>query len=139
MVNQIIEFTINHWEMVALFVFLLVLVVWYETRSGAKGLTTAAVTNLINNEDALLIDIRPSAEFRAGHITGSKNIPADQLKTKVASIEKHKEKPVIVVCKTGITASASAKDLQKNGFSQVYKMKGGISEWQAANLPLVKG
>lgn len=138
MINQVIEFITNHWELVALFAALLVLVLYVESKSGAQGLTPAGATTLINNDDALLIDIRPAAEFRNGHITNSKNIPADTLKTSLASIEKYKTKPVILVCKTGMTAGASSKELQKSGFTSVYKMKGGIAEWQAANLPLVK-
>jgi len=132
-----LEFITNHWEMVALFCLLLAIVVWVEGKNTAKGLTPAAATALINNDDAVIVDIRPVAEFRAGHITNAMNIPATTLKDNFGTLEKHKTTPIVLVCKTGMTSGASAKELQKNGFTAVYKMKGGIAEWQGSNLPLV--
>ena len=137
MIDQIIEFTMNHWEMVALFCVSLALVVFSESRNATTGLTPASATALMNNDNAIVLDIRPVAEFRTGHITNAINIPATTLKDKVGTLDKHKKTPVIVVCKTGMNSGTSAKELQKNGFIAVYKMKGGIAEWQASNLPLV--
>ena len=137
MIDQIIEFSTNHWEMVGLFCLLLALVFWMESRGAASSLTPAAATALINNEDAIVLDIRPATEYRTGYITDAMNIPATTVKDSLGKLEKHKDTPIIVVCKTGMTAGATAKELQKNGFTAVYKMKGGIAEWQAANLPLV--
>lgn len=137
MIDQLIEFSTNHWEMVTLFILLLALVFWMESKGSASSLTPASATTLINTEDALVLDIRPAAEFRTGHITGAMNIPATTVKDSLGKLEKHKNTPIIIVCKTGMTAGATAKELQKNDFTAVYKMKGGIAEWQAANLPLV--
>lgn len=137
MMNQLLEFAINHWELVSLFALLLLLAVWMETRNGVQGLTPAEVTNLINKDEAVVVDIRPAAEFRTGHITSALNIPAATLKDHLGTLEKHKESAVVLVCKSGMTAGASAKELEKNGFAKVYKMKGGIAEWQGASLPLV--
>lgn len=139
MMNQLIEFSINHWEMVALFLAVLATVLYYENQGGARGLSPSAATGLINSEEAVVIDIRPEKEFRAGHITGSLNVPAAKIKEQLTKLEKHKNNPMIVVCQSGITASGSAKELKKAGFSKVYKLKGGIAEWQSSNLPLVKG
>jgi rhodanese-related sulfurtransferase len=137
MMNQLIEFSINHWEMVAVFFAILATLLWVETKGGAGSLTPAAATTLINNENALVVDIRAKSEFSSGHITGSMNIPATTLKDKLSMLDKHKNNPIILVCKSGMTAGASAKDLQKAGF-KVYKLQGGITEWQASSLPLVK-
>lgn len=136
--NQIIEFTTSHWEMVAVFLAVLVTLIFTETKSGPKGLTPSAATNLMNSEDAVIVDIRTEKEFRTGHITGAMNIPAAKMKDSLGKLEKHKDAPIIVVCKSGVTAGASSKDLKKAGFTKVFKLQGGISEWQAANLPLVK-
>ncbi|TYL46797.1 rhodanese-like domain-containing protein [Marinomonas sp. IMCC 4694] len=138
MMNQFIEFSINHWEMVGVFFAILITLLFVERKNGAEGLTPAAATTLINNEDAVVIDIRPEKEFSTGHITAAINVPATKMKDNLTRLEKHKDAPIIVVCKSGITAGASAKDLQKAGFSKVYKLQGGIAEWQASNLPLVK-
>ena len=137
MMNQLIEFTINHWEMVAVFLAILATVAWNEQKGGAKSVSAAQATALINNEDAVVIDIRPATEFRIGHITSSINIPASTFKDKLSELEKHKSKPIILVCKTGISSGSSAKEMQKAGFN-VFKLHGGITEWQASSLPLVK-
>ena len=137
MMNQLIEFSINHWEMVAVFVAIAATLIFVETRGGARGLTSAAATNLINDKDAVVVDIRPANEFRTGHLTGSINIPSAKLKDSASTLEKHKSSPIILVCKTGMTAGSSAKELIKSGYD-VYKLQGGITEWQNACLPLVK-
>ena len=139
MMNQFIEFATNHWEMVALFLATLVAVVFYESKNGAQSLSSSAATNLMNTADAIIVDTRPTKEFSTGHITGSINIPAVKMKENLHRLEKNKEAPIIVVCKSGVTSGATAKDLKKEGFTQVYKLQGGIAEWQSSNLPLVKG
>ncbi|MCS7486358.1 MULTISPECIES: rhodanese-like domain-containing protein [Marinomonas] len=139
MMNQLIEFSINHWEMVAVFLAILATLLFVESKGGAQGLTPSAATNLMNNEDAVVVDIRPEKEFNTGHITGAMNIPATKMQDNLKRLEKHKDTPIIIVCKSGITSGASAKDLKKAGFSKIYKLQGGIVEWQSSNLPLVKG
>ncbi|RBO84688.1 rhodanese-related sulfurtransferase [Marinomonas aquiplantarum] len=139
MMNQLIEFSINHWEMVAVFFAILITLIFVEQKGGAQGITPAAATTLMNNEEAVVVDIRTEKEFNAGHITGAISIPATKMKDNLHRLEKHKDAPIILVCKSGITAGPSAKDLKKQGYSKVYKMQGGIAEWQSSNLPLVKG
>ncbi|WP_460756996.1 rhodanese-like domain-containing protein [Marinomonas epiphytica] len=138
MMNQLIEFSINHWEMVAVFLAILATLIFVESKGGAQALTPSAATTMINTEDAVIVDIRPEKEFKGGHITGAVNVPATKLKDQLKSLEKHKDAPIILTCKSGINAGASAKELKKAGFSKVFKLQGGIAEWQSSNLPLVK-
>lgn len=137
MMNQLIEFSLNHWEMVAVFLAIAATLIFVETRGGARSVTTSSATNLINDKDAVVVDIRPANEYSKGHITGSINIPAAQLKDSMGTLEKYKSAPIILVCKNGMTAGSHAKELIKAGFD-VYKLQGGITEWQAASLPLIK-
>lgn len=139
MMNQFIEFSTNHWEMVAVFMAILATLLFVEKKGGAPGLTASAATTLMNTEDAIVVDIRPEKEFSTGHITGAMNIPATKMKENLNRLEKHKDAPIILVCKSGITSGSSAKDLKKEGFTKLYKLQGGIAEWQSSNLPLVKG
>ncbi|MCZ2723633.1 rhodanese-like domain-containing protein [Marinomonas sp. 15G1-11] len=137
MMNQLIEFATTHWTLVAIFMVTALAVFWFESKGNAAALSPAAATTLINNEDAVVIDIRPATEFRTGHITNSINIPASTIKDQIDTLEKHKNTPIILVCKSGLTSGASASELQKSGF-KVFKLQGGITEWQSASLPLVK-
>ncbi len=84
------------------------------------------------------MDIRDKKDFKAGHIVDSLNIGNAQLNSRLTELEKHKNTPIIVVCKTGQTASAASKTLKDNGFTDVYRLSGGIMDWSANNLPLVK-
>ncbi|GHB14545.1 rhodanese-like domain-containing protein [Salinicola rhizosphaerae] len=139
MIDQLFEFVENHPLLVS--AFLVVLLAWlaFEAkRSGASGVSTSEATTLINREDGVVIDIRESPEFKAGHIAGAKNVPQARLKERLTQLEKHKDKPVIVVCKQGQAAAAAVTELTQAGFSRVYKLKGGMAQWQADSLPVVK-
>jgi rhodanese-related sulfurtransferase len=94
---------------------------------------------LMNKDDALVLDIRPAAEFKKGHILGAKQLKPEQInKAEFTSLEKHKDKPIIVVCAMGMTAKRTATNLAKAGFSQVSILKGGMNVWQGASLPVAK-
>lgn len=97
--------------------------------------------------DAVLIDVREPAEFETGHIPGSINIPRGVLEFQVdahpavANVSdpalSHKERPIVVVCRTGGRAALSAVNLQRLGFSDVRSIAGGVIAWDEAGLPLV--
>ncbi|MDF3920177.1 rhodanese-like domain-containing protein [Salinicola sp. LHM] len=139
MIDQLFEFVENHPLLVS--AFLVVLLAWlaFEAkRGGASGVSTNEATSLINREDGVVIDIRESSEFKAGHIAGAKNVPQARLKERLTQIEKYKDTPVIVVCKQGQAAGAAVTELTQAGFSRVYKLKGGMAQWQADGLPVVR-
>lgn len=69
-------------------------------------------------EGAVIIDVRTSAEFHSGHIKGSRNIPLDTIKNKLAEIKKL-QKPVITVCRSG-ARSGAAKSILETGGLTVY-------------------
>lgn len=107
--------------------------------SGVRRLGPAQLTALINRDNALVVDVRPLAEFEKGHIAGSKNVQMSQFDPENRSLAPAKALPVVLVCKVGQTADAAAKRLRKAGFASVNVLEGGIQAWQAADLPLVKG
>jgi rhodanese-related sulfurtransferase len=107
--------------------------------SKVKSINNHQATMLINKEDAVVIDTRSADEFAKGHISGSRHIPQTQIQEgKLSAIENFKSSPIIVLCETGVRSGSSANLLIKAGFSQVYNLSGGLSEWRAANLPVVK-
>ncbi len=106
---------------------------------GFKGLRPAELTGLINRENALVVDLRPIADFDKGHIPGSKNVQMSQFDPENKQLAPAKGLPVVLVCKTGATANDAAKRLKKAGFEKVYVLDGGIGGWQQADLPLAKG
>ena len=106
---------------------------------GYKALGPAQLTGLINRDNALVVDLRPQADFEKGHIPGSKNVQLSQFDPENKQLTAARALPVVLVCKTGQTAGAAAGRLHKAGFERVYVLDGGIGAWQQADLPLVKG
>lgn len=106
---------------------------------GFKGVSPSQLTGLINHEDALVLDIRGQADFEKGHIIGSRHLLPSQVDPEGKLLAKAKEKPVVVVCAAGMTATGVASRLVKAGFKRVSVLDGGIGAWQQAGLPLAKG
>ncbi|QXI28885.1 rhodanese-like domain-containing protein [Pseudomonas vanderleydeniana] len=137
MVDHLIAFATNHYLLTGAFVLLLALLIAHEASRGGASLSTAQLTALVNKDQAVVIDLRPSKDFAAGHIVGSLNIPQDKLMARVGELEKHKAKTLILVDAQGQHSGTHARELLKAGFTAA-KLSGGISSWKADNLPLVK-
>jgi rhodanese-related sulfurtransferase len=93
---------------------------------------------LINRRDALVLDIRASGEYAAGHIANAKHIQEAQLADRIKDLDKYRSRPIIVSCGTGSRAPGVSGMLRKQGFSEVFALRGGIAAWQQASLPLEK-
>jgi len=106
---------------------------------GFKGVSPAQLTDLINRENALVVDLRGQGDFEKGHIIGSKHLLPSQVDPESKLLAKAKESPVVLVCAVGMTASATAQKLVKAGFKKVSVLDGGIGAWTGASLPLAKG
>jgi len=106
---------------------------------GFKGVTPTQLTELINRENALVIDLRGQSEFEKGHIIGAKHLLPSQVDPDAKLLAKARESHVVLVCAAGITASGSAQKLVKAGFKKVSVLDGGVGAWTAAGLPLAKG
>ncbi|MDI1252406.1 rhodanese-like domain-containing protein [Thermomonas sp.] len=106
--------------------------------SGVRRIGPAQLTALINRDNALVVDLRPTADFDKGHIAGAKNVQMSQFDPENKQLAPARALPVVLVCKAGETASTAAKRLRKAGFSHVSVLEGGVQAWQAADLPLVK-
>ena len=138
MVAHLIEFATTHYLLVGIFVVLLVLLIITEARKGGRSLSSGELTALVNSDKGLVIDIRTTKDYAAGHIVGALNIPQDKFAARIGELEKHKAaKTLIVVDNMGQHAGAVCRDLLKAGFNAA-KLSGGVSSWKADNLPLVK-
>ena len=109
-----------------------------------RGMRTSAEVGpsdavmLINRKDAVVIDVRDESEFAGGHITNARHIPEKQLDERMKELEKFKAKPVIVSCASGRRSAGVADSLRKQGFADVVALRGGISAWVQAGMPLEK-
>ncbi len=106
---------------------------------GYKALTPAGLTQLINRNNALLIDVSSIQDYEKGHLPGARHVAMSQFDPESKELAKARTLPVAVYCKSGQTAGLAAKRLKKAGFTDVYTLDGGLRTWVEAQLPLVKG
>jgi rhodanese-related sulfurtransferase len=104
-------------------------------RDGGKGISVMEATLLINREDALVVDVRETSEWSAGHIPNARHIALGQLDKRIGELEKLKGKPVIVCCASGNRSSSACGSFKKAGFERVFNLSGGIRAWSDAGLP----
>lgn len=95
-------------------------------------------TQLFNQGKTLLLDVREEAEFAADHMRDARNIPLQQLATRLGELEKFKAKTVITVCNAGVQSVKASHVLKGAGFAEVYSLDGGFAAWKAQGLPTTK-
>lgn len=135
------EFIANHSSLVLAFVVILGMLIWTLWQGASRGLKKLSpmdATQLINREDAVVLDVRSDGEFNQGHIVNAVNIPQKSLDEQLAKLEKYRDRPIITACRNGQVAVGVGNRLRKSGFEQVYNLAGGLMAWEGANLPLVK-
>ena len=69
-------------------------------------------------QGATIVDVRTRGEFESGHISGSVNIPLQNLEADLSKIKKNK--PVITCCASGARSASAKIILKANGYSEVY-------------------
>jgi rhodanese-related sulfurtransferase len=118
----------------------LVVVVVFESRIRAVTQASVSTQDLIRlmNQGALVLDIRKPDQFAAGHVNGAKQLPSDQILTAGDTFKRFKEKPVVVYCDSGSLAAAAVRQLQAQGFTKAFTLRGGFAAWRAENLPVAK-
>lgn len=105
---------------------------------GGAGISPAMATQLINREDALVIDVREANEWSQGHIPNARHIPLGQLDERLAEINKFKERTIVVNCRSGQRSGNACGRLRKAGFAKVFNLDGGMQAWEQAGLPISK-
>ena len=108
------------------------------TQRGIKEIDTRIAIQLINQQDAVILDVRDDSECAAGQLPNSKHIPSEKIEERWVELQKFREKPIVMVYRSGIRSNQPSLILRKNGFAQVFNLMGGIDTWKRANLPIVK-
>lgn len=140
--EQFITFVSNNGMLSAVWVALFVMIIVTTIKiilSPVKQISPQELTFLMNKEQGVALDIRSEKEFNANHILDAVSLSNDKItKNGFGSLEKHKENPIIVVCSAGLAAAKIANNLHKAGFARVSVLKGGMSAWTGASLPVTK-
>jgi rhodanese-related sulfurtransferase len=107
--------------------------------TGGPSVSPSQATQLMNREEALVLDVREPGEYGAGHILGAKNVPLSRIDSGGAEIAgKKKDRPVILYCESGNRSAKAAAALKAQGYTRVVNLAGGIGAWQQAGLPVEK-
>ncbi len=130
-------FISEQWILVSVLLVLIYLFAINERIKSGRPISVHAVTRMLNADEAVLLDVRDTKEFKAGHIAGALNIPQTKLQDKMIELDHYREKIIIVADKVGQQGGAVGRKLQQQGF-KVFRLTGGMMEWQNQNLPVVK-
>jgi rhodanese-related sulfurtransferase len=139
--ERLIEYAGHHSLLAAAAVLAAIVVVAYELRVRSQNVAAASPQDVIRlmNQNALVLDIRPQEAFAAGHVTGARHMPADQIIKAGETLKKQKDKPIVVYCESGTLASSAVRQLVAQGFTKVFSLRGGLAAWRTDNLPVAKG
>lgn len=105
--------------------------------AGYKTATAEEAVSLYN-KDAKVFDTRTSAEFKSGFIGEAENIDGNSILARLEKLSFPKDGDILLYCQSGGRSASVARNLVKNGYTQVYNLSGGIMAWQNAGLPVNK-
>jgi uncharacterized membrane protein YdjX (TVP38/TMEM64 family)/rhodanese-related sulfurtransferase len=102
--------------------------------------TEALRQRLAGAEGLLVLDVRSAEDFTGeqGHIDGALNIPLEDLRQRLAELGDDLQRPVAIVCRTDRRSAQAARLLSQAGFADVHVVRGGMTGWLAAGLPVVR-
>ena len=133
------NFIVNNWYLILLaLVAGAMLLVPMLQGGGSGGLSAAMAVQLINREKAVVIDVCGAEEYAAGHVVGAKNVPLNELETRLPAVVKNKALPLVIVCASGGRAQQGAAMAKKLGYANAQVLSGGMKAWAAAGMPVEK-
>jgi rhodanese-related sulfurtransferase/TusA-related sulfurtransferase len=94
------------------------------------------VQKLAANEDIIVLDVREEAEYAFNHIPNALNIPLGELEDRMDELNKENE--VYVICRTGSRSDLAAQKLTENGFTNVFNVVPGMSQWTGETTSINK-
>ena len=86
-----------------------------------------------------LIDVRTPVEFREVHATLARNVPLDQLQSKLATENEPPDRLLYVICRSGSRGKQACERLNAAGYPNVVNVEGGTQAWEQSGLPVVRG
>lgn len=134
------QFIVENWILILAACVSGAMLVWPMVGGGGLGgasVSTADAVRLINQQKAVLIDVREPGEFAAGHAAGARNIPLATLGD-AKGLPTNKALPLVLVCASGARSSRAVALLRKAGYSTVHSLTGGTNAWREASLPIDK-
>tara|TARA_B100001094_G_scaffold332736_1_gene406119 strand:- start:616 stop:1044 length:429 start_codon:yes stop_codon:yes gene_type:complete len=138
--QEYIDFFQAHPILVCVWVMLFIALIVASVRVMLSKFTVISqqeAVQLINKQNAMVFDVRSQDAFKKGHVVNAIQVSLSDIKNQqTTQLSKYKVRPVITVCDLGQQSEQAADLLTKQGFEQVFNLKGGMNEWNAQNLPV---
>jgi rhodanese-related sulfurtransferase len=133
-----VNFFVDNWILLLVAFVSGGMLVWPLVRGGGvAALTAAQAVQLMNREKAVVIDVSEPAEYAAGHVAGSRNVPLGSIES-AKNLPTNKALPLVLVCPSGARATRAVGLLKKLGHQSVHVLGGGMRAWREASLPVEK-
>ncbi|MCP3850401.1 MAG: rhodanese-like domain-containing protein [Gammaproteobacteria bacterium] len=133
------EFVETNWVMILMWFILLGMIIHSFIKSSFDISPQQAVLLMSHESGSVVLDVREDSEFQSGHIKDSIHIPLSALKSRMSELDKHKEKNIIMSCRSGSRSGRACGLLKRKGFEKVHNLRGGVLAWENDNLPMTKG
>jgi rhodanese-related sulfurtransferase/DNA-binding transcriptional ArsR family regulator len=107
-------------------------------RSELETVTRAELSQRLRRGDAVVLDVRPAAEFRHGHIAGAVSLPVDRLHRRLRNVPRDKD--IVAYCRGAycVYADDAVRTLRRRGY-RAARLEDGFPEWAGAGLPVAVG
>lgn len=104
-------------------------------RDQLEALTTEELEERLEEENVILLDVRPEDEYRSGHIPGARSVPVDKLETRFDELPEEGE--VVAYCRGPycVFSDEAVRRLQDEGRT-ARRLEGGLPDWAAEGRPV---
>lgn len=138
---MLLTFLESNWPLVLVMVVSGAMLLWpliQHRLSPMREVGAMQATQLINRENALMLDVRETQEYEGGRVPNAVHVPLSQLASRGPELKRFMSRPVIAYGERGNRSRSAAATLAKLGFTDVYALRGGLRAWSEAGLPIEK-
>jgi rhodanese-related sulfurtransferase/DNA-binding transcriptional ArsR family regulator len=111
---------------------------YFEAPSELEGIGPDELRQRLQEGDVMVLDVRPTDEYRAGHIPGAVSMPLDELERRLAEIPR--DRSVVAYCRGPycMFAVSAVESLRRHGF-EARRLEIGVPEWRLAGHAVESG
>jgi rhodanese-related sulfurtransferase len=138
---SVMQFIQNNWPLILVMVLSGGMLLWPLVGgrfSSVREVGAMGATQLINRQNAVILDLREGKDYDGGHLPNAVHIPLAQLGSRAGELSKFTSRPLIAYCERGNRSRSAGSALSKLGFAEVYTLRGGVRAWAEAGLPIAK-
>jgi rhodanese-related sulfurtransferase len=94
----------------------------------------------VQQQQALVVDVRTAREFATRHVQGAVNFPLERLGSQATDLaQMTSDRDIILYCRSGRRAQLAEQLLRQHGFSRIWHLRGQLAGWAASGLPTEQG